>query len=820
MKQAVFSASVLILVIIALRYAFRGKVPRRLQYALWGLVLLRLCLPFPLFESRLSVMGAVPDTGVADREVYVFPISSYSVAQSDTHILVESNGLVQDGNSFGYSVLSEDGKTVTRYANKMRVGKIAVCIWRGGVLLAGLWFAGVNLRFARRLRRTRRPYQVENSPLRVYVSDATRSPCLFGLIRPAVYLTPQAAASPDAAACVLAHELTHYRHGDHLWSFARVACLAAYWWNPLVWIAAFLSQKDSELACDEAAVRAMDQPERLAYGRVLVDMIPRRGRGGFACSATCMSSNGRGMKERINNIVKRPKTVLPALITLLIAAAVAIGCTFSGAAAREEEAAYTLTEFSYGAVQGEPIELYGESAELVKTIIEQADMMSAAWDGVDIDAQIGCYRIWVGHPDGTTEEYYVWRNEENGVLPEGKAVLQRGKHGQYSAISDDLYWKLEKIGHPNMTEREAMDALFESVQSDGDNVFFTIPQGWGNTAQWNLHIAGRVAYGDGFSRSVHLLEDINAGRAWQASKTYEVAVPEGCEELTLTAWLDEEERSCDILQVREAARMDAALRAAALAHVNSAEDVDFIAESHVLLEQLQSGSRVTVYAVELTMQVRVGAGTVETVGISHMPVAVTLQRGADGKYTPVEYWQPREGSQYEPSVREHFPEEIVNAALDTQAYLDAQRKECWAQVMEYQNVKVEGDAIEALLDIITEEPSAASDPEYYISRHQNEYDEILLYGDTALWHFYKEFLEGGHTDLRGAVMMSAARRLLGDEDIKLAASDGQEWFDAFLQHNRRILEQNSADFLREQRPKSYLLLQVAGDLNGTTDAEP
>ena len=67
-------------------------------------------------------------------------------------------------------------------------------------------------------------------------------------------------------------------------------------------------------------------------------------------------------------------------------------------------------------------------------------------------------------------------------------------------------------------------------------------------------------------------------------------------------------------------------------------------------------------------------------------------------------------------------------------------------------------------------------------------------------------------------MMRAARQLLGDEDVKLAAANGQEWFDAFLQHNRRILEQNSADFLRERNPKGYLLLQIAGDLNGAVDA--
>ena len=43
---------------------------------------------------------------------------------------------------------------------------------------------------------------------------------------------------------VLAHELTHYAHKDHIWSLLRCLALALHWYNPLVWLAAALSKRD------------------------------------------------------------------------------------------------------------------------------------------------------------------------------------------------------------------------------------------------------------------------------------------------------------------------------------------------------------------------------------------------------------------------------------------------------------------------------------------------------------------------------------------------------------------------------------------------
>ena len=53
--QWIVSSSVLILVVIALRYVLRGKLSLRMQYALWLLVLVRLLVPVSFGASDLSV---------------------------------------------------------------------------------------------------------------------------------------------------------------------------------------------------------------------------------------------------------------------------------------------------------------------------------------------------------------------------------------------------------------------------------------------------------------------------------------------------------------------------------------------------------------------------------------------------------------------------------------------------------------------------------------------------------------------------------------------------------------------------------------------
>ena len=337
MTEILITSSVLILALLVLRRVFREKISRRAQYALWLLVLARLLIPVSLPTAGFGVLSAAEpaveaaSSRLESRAVYVLPLDRAPAAEVPAASQAQPGQVVETGDSFGYPVLSSDGETVTRYARQLTASELLRYLWYGGMALTGLWFLAGNLRFRWKLRRRRRPYPVEGCPVPVYLAEGwLASPCLVGLLRPAIYLTPAAAAAEERQRHVIAHELTHRRHLDPLWSLLRSVCLVVYWFDPMVWAAALASRTDGELACDEAVLAGLDQEERLAYGRSLLALVPVRRTGGDPfLTATTMAAGKRQLKDRIGRIAQARRTTALALTLALVLAAVTCAATFT-----------------------------------------------------------------------------------------------------------------------------------------------------------------------------------------------------------------------------------------------------------------------------------------------------------------------------------------------------------------------------------------------------------------------------------------------------------------------------------------------------------
>ena len=124
--------------------------------------------------------------------------------------------------------------------------------------------------------------------------------------------------------------MCHKRHGDGFWSLLRNLLLIVYWFDPLVWAAALLSKRDCELACDESAIRALGEEERISYGETLLSIITRRGNvSDVVCTATTMTGGGRNMKERIRFITEKPRVLGAAAALAAAVAAVAVVLVFT-----------------------------------------------------------------------------------------------------------------------------------------------------------------------------------------------------------------------------------------------------------------------------------------------------------------------------------------------------------------------------------------------------------------------------------------------------------------------------------------------------------
>lgn len=336
MREWILTSSLLILAVLLIRAVGRDRLSARVRYALWALVLVRLLIPGSVGATSLSVLNYVPEADTV-RELHHVP--TYDIQQiqtsapsdlpvvsditdtSDVSVPSDTSQTTQTAQATQPSESTVQGETTRQSERAVNVPNIFVMLWVAGMVLVGSVFAVSNVRFAAKLRRSRTYLLTETLP--VYETAAIETPCLFGFMRPAVYVTPDVLADEDALRHVLAHELTHYRHKDYIWSLLRCVCVTLHWYNPLVWAAAYVSQQDAELACDEGAVKRIGEAERTAYARTLLDLTCV-GYKGMLTTATSMTGSESDLKTRILRIVKNPQ--MPKIaIPIVLALALVIG---------------------------------------------------------------------------------------------------------------------------------------------------------------------------------------------------------------------------------------------------------------------------------------------------------------------------------------------------------------------------------------------------------------------------------------------------------------------------------------------------------------
>ena len=341
MKDLLITSSVLILAILLIRFLFRNAISRRVQYALWALVLLRLLVPVSLPALRHNVLSAAQPVSVTvaaavETPVYRLPYASYPVTAYTQEELPETEpGTVLFEGEGSYGVVDGESENVVFYRQRISPAQVLRAVWYVGMAVMAIWLLAANLRFARRLRRTRVPLEGVAARCPVYLCDDVPSPCLFGLWWPAIYVTSDAAKDPERLRYVIAHEETHARQLDPLWSLLRGVCLVIWWFDPLAWLAAYCAKADCELACDEGTLARLGETARVAYGETLLALIPRRRGGSPVVTATTMTAGKRQLRDRLRRIAEKRKPVAVALVLALALVLAACAVTFTGEAKQQ-----------------------------------------------------------------------------------------------------------------------------------------------------------------------------------------------------------------------------------------------------------------------------------------------------------------------------------------------------------------------------------------------------------------------------------------------------------------------------------------------------
>ena len=312
-------AGILILAILSFRALFYSKISPKLQYLLWGLVILRLMIPVTL-ESGFHVESLFPAHVAAAAPVA--PVATTTPAPVTNPIAPQI--------AANPSAVPTAAPRMEKPAPKpIPWQTIAFFVWVSGVVLTLTFTVYARLRFARRLRRSatasnetakllfsgcRNALGIRGEVLLLTTRMAI-SPSLAILSGKSVLILPNRLADGDALRYAILHELTHYKRRDH-WTLLLLSLLrAVYWFHPLVWLACLEIRADMETACDARVLSLLDPTEKKGYLTTLLQLFTNELQPSLGMAQV---QTRRMAKKRMKGAFMKHTTTKPVLYTAIL----------------------------------------------------------------------------------------------------------------------------------------------------------------------------------------------------------------------------------------------------------------------------------------------------------------------------------------------------------------------------------------------------------------------------------------------------------------------------------------------------------------------
>ncbi|SHI16377.1 Signal transducer regulating beta-lactamase production, contains metallopeptidase domain [Sporobacter termitidis DSM 10068] len=349
------TASLLIVLLLAVKRLFRRGLSPKWQYYIWALLLIRLLVPFQV-QSPMSVYSLIygaassinlpmPETVGALQNPLINETAPPAPTGGTADVNAQPGSLSGQTPAEGGGTPSQGAET----AGDVPVIKIAALLWLSGVSLLVLYTAVVNIAFAGNVRRRYRPLRDKRIDrilescraalnirrrIPLLTSGEKRTPSLYGLLRPKILVsgTYLSTLGDDEVRYIFLHELSHFKRGDIAVNWLLTALQAVYFFNPLVWYAFHKIHEDCEISCDAEVLKYLRPEERLLYGGTILKLVRLLSESNFVPVTAGISKNKSSTKRRLTMIsnFKRSKwtgTVLAILLIAVVGLAGLTGCS-------------------------------------------------------------------------------------------------------------------------------------------------------------------------------------------------------------------------------------------------------------------------------------------------------------------------------------------------------------------------------------------------------------------------------------------------------------------------------------------------------------
>ena len=318
----------------------------------------------------------------------------------------------------------------------------------------------------------------------IFQSEAVDSPFVLGVVRPRIYI-PFRIEGRNLVHVVM-HEQVHILRRDHWWKPLGFVLLSVYWFHPLMWLAYILLCRDIELACDERAIKGLDDGQRADYSQALLDCsVSRR-----SIAACPLAFGETGVKTRVKSVLGYRKPGFW-ILALAVVACIVVAVCFLTDPARDSGSRAALAwarDFSATEVVAADLVVLPRSPGKEFKHLSQREIVAMTGlfsqsDGEYLEEEVyvegGSTFFYFAMKDGTVHEIgnlgntylvidgkyykadYEWLASWNDVFPEGDQALPEGyleqpRPGQPEAGRGETavgcrlvrFWRRDASGYP------------------------------------------------------------------------------------------------------------------------------------------------------------------------------------------------------------------------------------------------------------------------------------------------------------------------------------------------------------------------------------
>ena len=320
-------------VVLLVKLAFGNRITPRGHMLMWILVaasVLAVPLAEILPESDFSAKTYLPQSHNTTETVWVEPYENldargFGIEEQGNYYTVQKDHVSMQVPFTGRTVDSDFTAMVSR-------AKIENCVWIAGAAAVLLLMLAGTMKQKRRLKAlpcmddTNARAELDELKKLVGIRDNAKIQIRSGA--DSTFLTFMGGQyvialengyTQEERRRVLAHELTHLAHGDLIYNLISAFFLAAFWWNPVIWLAFRRFRRDMEVYCDYDAARKTG--DKKGYAETLVRAAAGTER--FILGTTSFIGGEKEISARVKALAafKKPKLWIAVLAVIALVGA-------------------------------------------------------------------------------------------------------------------------------------------------------------------------------------------------------------------------------------------------------------------------------------------------------------------------------------------------------------------------------------------------------------------------------------------------------------------------------------------------------------------